>query len=206
MSAIQNAFNHKNLSFKKFLEQNLNQNFKINHMKNLFFASAFALATLALCNNAAANTYPSFIPSGVLNSETIENVMKPKVKIRLSWNGGFNFEIEITFRTAPGGNDNGTGTFDAKGIQENGVSAQRAINESGVSVKSNPKKIEVMSWSWGASNGSSMLNGASEIVVTKGVTLPNGQVIKVGDHLVLTQNGFTIVSPRDAASGLPTGK
>ena len=201
MSAIQNAFNHKNLSFKKFLEQNLNQNFKINHMKNLFFASAFALATLALCNNAAANTYPS-----VLNSETIENVMKPKVKIRLSWNGGFNFEIEITFRTAPGGNDNGTGTFDAKGIQENGVSAQRAINESGVSVKSNPKKIEVMSWSWGASNGSSMLNGASEIVVTKGVTLPNGQVIKVGDHLVLTQNGFTIVSPRDAASGLPTGK
>ena len=201
MSAIQNAFNHKNLSFKKFLEQNLNQNFKINHMKNLFFASAFALATLALSNNAAANTYPS-----VLNSETIENVMKPKVKIRLSWNGGFNFEIEITFRTAPGGNDNGTGTFDAKGIQENGVSAQRAINESGVSVKSNPKKIDVMSWSWGASNGSSMLNGASEIVVTKGVTLPNGQVIKVGDHLVLTQNGFTIVSPRDAASGLPTGK
>ena len=170
-------------------------------MKNLFFASAFALATLALCNNAAANTYPS-----VLNSETIENVMKPKVKIRLSWNGGFNIEIEITFRTAPCGNDNGTGTFDAKGIQENGVSAQRAINESGVSVKSNPKKIEVMSWSWGASNGSSMLNGASEIVVTKGVTLPNGQVIKVGDHLVLTQNGFTIVSPRDAASGLPTGK
>ena len=201
MSAIQNAFNHKNLSFKKFLEQNLNQNFKINYMKNLFFASVFALATLALCNNAAANTYPS-----VLNSETIENVMKPKVKIRLSWNGGFNFEIEITFRTAPGGNDNGTGTFDAKGIQENGVSAQRAINESGVSVKSNPKKIDVMSWSWGASNGSSMLNGASEIVVTKGVTLPNGQVISIGDRLVLTANGFTIVSPRDAASGLSTGK
>lgn len=186
---------------KKSLEQNLNQNFKINHMKNLFFASAFALATLALSNNASANTYPS-----VLNTETIENAMKPKVKIRLSWDGGFNLEIEITFRTAPGGNDNGTGTFDAKGIQENGMSAQRSINESGVSVKSNPKKMEIMSWSWGASNGSSMLKGASEIVVTKGVTLPNGQVITVGDRLVMTGNGFTIVSPRDAASGLPTGK
>ena len=171
-------------------------------MKNLFFASAFALATLALSNNASANTYPSLLN----NSETIENAMKPKVKIRLSWNGGFNFEIEITFRTAPGGNDNGTGTFDAKGIQENGMSAQRSINESGVSVKSNPKKMDIMSWSWGASNGSSMLKGASEIVVTKGVTLPNGHVINVGDRLVLTQNGFTIVSPRDAASGLPTGK
>lgn len=169
-------------------------------MKNLVFASAFAIATLALSNNASANTYPS-----VLNSETIENAMKPKVKIRLSWNGGFNLEIEITFRTAPGGNDNETGTFDAKGIQENGVSAQRSINESGVSVKSNPK-MEIMSWSWGVSNPSSMLTGASDIVVTKGVTLPNGQVIKVGDRLILTQNGFTIVSPRDAASGLPTGK
>lgn len=171
-------------------------------MKNLFFASAFALATLALSNNAAANTYPSLLN----NSETIENAMKPKVKIRLSWHDGFTFEIEITFRTASGGNDNGTGTFDAKGIQENGVSVQRSINESGVSVKSNPKKMDIMSWSWGASNPSSMLTGASDIVVTKGVTLPNGQVIKVGDRLVLTQNGFTIVSPRDAASGLPTGK
>lgn len=170
-------------------------------MKNLFFASAFALATLALSNNASANTYPS-----VLNSETIENAMKPKVKIRLSWYDGFTFEIEITFRTAPGGNDNGTGTFDAKGIQENGVSAQRAINENGISVKSNPKRTDIMSWSWGASNPSSMLTGASDIMVTKGVTLPNGQVINVGDRLVLTSNGFTIVSPRDAASGLPTGK
>ena len=176
-------------------------------MKNLVFASTFALATLALSNNAAANTYPSFIPSGVFNnSETIENAMKPKVKIRLSWNGGFNLEIEITFRTAPGGNDNGTGTFEAKAVQENGASAQRSINESGVSVKSKPKKMEIMSWSWGASNGGSMLKGASEIVVTKGVTLPDGQVINVGDRLVLTANGFTIVSPRDAASGLSTGK
>lgn len=68
------------------------------------------------------------------------------------------------------------------------------------------KKMDIMSWSWGASNPSSMFTGASDIVVTKGVTLPNGQVIKVGDCLVLTANGFIIVSPRDAASGLPTGK
>ena len=48
-----------------------------------------------------------------------------------------------------------------------------------------------MSWSWGASNGGSMLKGASEIVVTKGVALPNGQVINVGDRLVMTASGFT---------------
>jgi hypothetical protein len=162
-------------------------------MKNLIFASVLALSTFAISQSASANTYPSVSSA----YETVENTMKPKVRIRLSWKDGFNFEIEITFKTAPGGNDNATGDFSA-----------RSINESGVSVKSDPKKRvanEVLSWSWGASNPT-MLNGATDIVVTKGVTLPDGTVIKAGDRLVMKSNGFSIVSPRDAASGMATGR
>ncbi len=157
-------------------------------MKNLIFASALALSTFAISQSASANTYPS-----VSNTyETVESTMKPKVRIRLSWKDGFNFEIEITFRTAPGGDDNMTGELAAK----------KGINQSGIKKSS---AIEVASWSWGVSNPT-MLNGATDIVVTKGVTLPDGTVINVGDRLVMNANGFSIVSPRDAASGMATGK
>jgi hypothetical protein len=169
-------------------------------MKNLIFASALALSSFAISQSASANTYPSpkeSLPTVSNTYETAESTMKPRVKIRLSWKDGFSVGIEITFKTAPGGNDNATGDFSA-----------RSINESGVSVKSDPKKRtanEVASWSWGASNPT-MLNGATDIVVTKGATLPDGTVINVGDRLVMNANGFSIVSPRDAASGMATGK
>ncbi len=157
-------------------------------MKNLIFASALALSTFAISQSASANTYPSVSST----YETVENTMKPKVRIRLSWKDGFNFEIEITFKTAPGGNENEIGELTAK----------KGINQSGIKRGSG---AEVASWSWGVSNPS-MLKGATDIVVTKGVTLPDGTVIKAGDRLVMNSNGFSIISPRDAASGLPTGK
>ena len=87
-------------------------------MKNLIFASALALSTFAISQSASANTYPS-----VSNTyETVESTMKPKVRIRLSWKDGFSFEIEITFRTAPGGDDNMTGELAAK----KGINRRRA--------------------------------------------------------------------------------
>ena len=168
-------------------------------MKNLIFASAFTLATLAITNNATANTVSSF-----KTSETIENTMKPKIKIRLSWgDGGPVIEIEITFRTAPGGNDNETGTIDAKGITQSGVAANRQLSPISNSAVG---KVSMQDLHFTINQKNNMLNRVSEIVVTKGEILPDGSTINVGDVLVLTPEGFSVKSPRDAASGLATGR
>jgi hypothetical protein len=165
-------------------------------MKNLIFAIA-AFISISFANTASANTCLKTTTPQYSTVSDGDELNKLKITITITFKP-VTVTIEVSLRTAPGGNDNGTGNIAAvaKGITEKGF--DRRTNEKGIQEKG--LKFEV------TTDGQRLLGGASEIVVTKGAVCPDGTVINAGDRIVFNGSEYSIVSPRDAASGLPTGK
>lgn len=160
-------------------------------MKNLIITIA-ALISFSFSNMASANTFVKNTPPQYTAVSEDENLNKLKITITITFKP-VTVTIEISLRTAAGGNDNGTGNIAAvaKGINQSGL--KKGISENGLKFEVSP-------------DGQRLLGGASEIVVTKGAVCPDGRVINVGDRIVFNGSEYSIVSPRDAASGMATGK
>jgi hypothetical protein len=173
-------------------------------MKNLIIAIA-AFISISFAHTASANTFMKNTPPQYSGFSNEEDLNKIKITITISFNPT-KVTIEVSLSAAPGGNDNGTGNIAAvaKGISEKGLSnvSERGINNPGLKkgIQEKGLKFEV------SPDGQRFLGGASEIVVTKGAVCPDGSVINAGDRIVFNGSEYSIVSPRDAASGMATGK
>ena len=157
-------------------------------MKNLVL-SIVALMSFSFANTASANTFIHNTPPQYAADFGGEMAKKFKIKITISFKP-LVVVIEASLRTAPGGNDNGTGDITANAVKP--MAAGKGISEKGL-------RFSV------TGDGQRLLAGTSEIVVTKGAVCPDGRVINVGDRIVFNGSEY-VISPRDAASGLPSGK